>query len=87
MDIRKSLPTVANFSGGIRWQHEQWTPSDRGHVCSAMQLVKDPAMIFLDEPTSGLDSEMACQVMDSLISLARRDRLVRSPRSRLMSYL
>ncbi len=45
-----------------------------------MQLVKDPAMIFLDEPTSGLDSEMACQVMDSLISLARRDRLVRSPR-------
>ncbi len=35
-------------------------------------------MIFLDEPTSGLDSEMACQVMDSLISLARRDRLVRS---------
>ena len=36
-------------------------------------------MIFLDEPTSGLDSEMACQVMDSLISLARRDRLVRFP--------
>ena len=36
-------------------------------------------MIFLDEPTSGLDSEMACQVMDSLISLARRDRLVRCP--------
>ena len=34
-------------------------------------------MIFLDEPTSGLDSEMACQVMDSLISLARKDRLVR----------
>ena len=35
-------------------------------------------MIFLDEPISGLDSEMACQVMDSLVSLARRDRLVRS---------
>ena len=33
-------------------------------------------MVFLDEPTSGLDSEMACQVMDSLVSLARMDRLV-----------
>ena len=43
-------------------------------------------MIFLDEPTSGLDSEMACQVMDSLISLARRDRLVRSPPSSIMNF-
>jgi hypothetical protein len=29
-----------------------------------------------DEPTSGLDSEMALNVMDTLLSLARRNRTV-----------
>jgi ABC-type multidrug transport system ATPase subunit len=49
----------------------------RRRVGIGCNLVKDPRMLFLDEPTSGLDSEMAMNIMDTLVNLARRDRLVR----------
>ena len=41
-----------------------------------IELVKDPKMVFLDEPTSGLDSEMASQVIQTLVKLARKQRTI-----------
>ncbi len=38
----------------------------------AIDLVKDPAVIFADEPTSGLDSEVALNIMEALLMLARK---------------
>lgn len=42
----------------------------------AVELVKDPIVIFADEPTSGLDSEVALSIMEALRSLARKNRTV-----------
>ena len=40
-------------------------------VSLAIDLVKDPLIIFADEPTSGLDSEVALSIMEALVMLAR----------------
>jgi len=45
-------------------------------VSLAIELVKDPIVIFADEPTSGLDSEVALSIMDALLMLARKRRTV-----------
>ena len=48
----------------------------RRRVSIGIELVKEPRAIFLDEPTSGLDSEMAAAIMDTLHSLAAKDRTI-----------
>ena len=40
-------------------------------VSLAVDLVKDPFIIFADEPTSGLDSEVALNIMEALLMLTR----------------
>ncbi|KAG1681175.1 hypothetical protein FOA52_015618 [Chlamydomonas sp. UWO 241] len=45
-------------------------------VSLAIELVKDPIVIFADEPTSGLDSEVALSIIDALLMLARKRRTV-----------
>lgn len=48
----------------------------RRRVSVALELVKDPRVVFLDEPTSGLDSEMAVSLVETLVALSRRSRTV-----------
>lgn len=52
-------------------------------VSVAISLVKGPGVIFLDEPTSGLDSEMAAQIIDTLVALSRKMRTVCPVKRRL----
>ena len=48
----------------------------RRRTSLAMEMVKDPLIVFLDEPTSGLDAEMALSVLNSLHTLSQRGRTV-----------
>ncbi|XP_052766024.1 ATP-binding cassette sub-family G member 5-like [Mya arenaria] len=49
---------------------------EQRRVTIAIQLLKDPDMIFLDEPTSGLDSYTARYLVSNLRDLARRGKIV-----------
>ncbi|KAJ3255532.1 hypothetical protein HDU77_003656 [Chytriomyces hyalinus] len=45
---------------------------EKRRLSIAIQLVKEPKVIFLDEPTSGLDSAASFKVMEAIRDLARR---------------
>ncbi|KAI9337277.1 P-loop containing nucleoside triphosphate hydrolase protein [Obelidium mucronatum] len=45
---------------------------EKRRLSIAIQLVKEPKVIFLDEPTSGLDSAASFKVMEAIKDLAKR---------------
>ncbi|ORY29492.1 P-loop containing nucleoside triphosphate hydrolase protein [Rhizoclosmatium globosum] len=45
---------------------------EKRRLSIAVQLVKEPKIIFLDEPTTGLDSAASFRVMESIRDMARR---------------
>ncbi|ORY29493.1 putative ABC transporter [Rhizoclosmatium globosum] len=45
---------------------------EKRRLSIAVQLVKEPKIIFLDEPTSGLDSAASFKVMEAIRDMARR---------------
>jgi ATP-binding cassette subfamily G (WHITE) protein 1 len=49
---------------------------ERKRLAIAMELIREPSVIFLDEPTSGLDTYTAYSVMNQLKNLAYNDRIV-----------
>ncbi|KAH3859053.1 ATP-binding cassette sub-family G member 5-like [Dreissena polymorpha] len=64
-DSRVGGSIIRGISGG-----------EQRRVTIAIQLLKDPDMIFLDEPTSGLDSYTARYLVSNLRDLARRGKIV-----------
>ncbi|MRT93349.1 ATP-binding cassette domain-containing protein [Ancylomarina sp. 16SWW S1-10-2] len=42
----------------------------------ALELIREPAVLFLDEPTSGLSSRDSSKIMDLLKNLARKGKLI-----------
>ncbi|XP_074662481.1 ATP-binding cassette sub-family G member 5-like [Tubulanus polymorphus] len=49
---------------------------EKRRVTIAIQLLQDPKIVLLDEPTSGLDSFTAHHLVESLASLARKNKIV-----------
>ncbi|KAJ3239562.1 hypothetical protein HDU78_002790 [Chytriomyces hyalinus] len=64
-DSKVGDPFVRGISGG-----------EKRRLSIAVQLCKEPKVIFLDEPTSGLDSAASFKVMEAIKSLARRNGCV-----------
>ena len=58
-------PSVKGVSGG-----------EKKRVCTAIELITTPSILFLDEPTSGLDSFTSFQVIELLNSQAAKGRTV-----------
>ncbi|KAI8048020.1 P-loop containing nucleoside triphosphate hydrolase protein [Syncephalis plumigaleata] len=58
------------------WYTRGISGGERKRTCVAMELVRDPAILFLDEPTTGLDTLTANHLMHSLQNVAYRGRTV-----------
>ena len=62
---------------------------ERKRVSIGIELVTDPNILFLDEPTSGLDSNAALRVVDTLLDVARSQKVgvvltIHQPSARLL---
>ncbi len=64
-DLTVGSPLNPTISGG-----------QRKRLNIALELVRQPLVLFVDEPTSGLSSSDALQVVETLQSLAREGRIV-----------
>ncbi|KAF9979084.1 hypothetical protein BGZ73_006321 [Actinomortierella ambigua] len=65
---------------------------EKRRVSVAVQLLKDPSILFCDEPTSGLDSFASYEVMKALVSLAKTESKtvicsIHQPRSEIFELL
>lgn len=71
-------PNMRGISGG-----------ERRRVSIAVEMIRNPSVLFLDEPTSGLDSTTAVKVMRVLKNLARTGRTViftiHSPNAKILA--
>ncbi|WP_044213606.1 ATP-binding cassette domain-containing protein, partial [Saccharicrinis fermentans] len=64
-DMRVGSPLNKKISGG-----------QRKRLNIALELIREPAVLFLDEPTSGLSSRDSANIMDLLKELAQKGKLV-----------
>jgi ABC-type multidrug transport system ATPase subunit len=64
-DIKVGSPLNKRISGG-----------QRKRLNIALELIREPAILFVDEPTSGLSSRDSENIMDMLKELAQRGKLV-----------
>ncbi|MBK6943300.1 MAG: ATP-binding cassette domain-containing protein [Flavobacteriales bacterium] len=64
-DLKVGSPLEKTISGG-----------QRKRVNIALELIREPSVLFVDEPTSGLSSRDSENIMDLLKELALRGRLV-----------
>lgn len=64
-DLKVSNPLNKTISGG-----------QRKRLNIALELIREPAVLFVDEPTSGLSSRDSEQIMDLLKELALKGKLV-----------
>jgi ABC-type multidrug transport system ATPase subunit len=63
-DLQVGNPLDKKISGG-----------QRKRLNIALELIREPAVLFLDEPTSGLSSRDSSKIMDLLKNLARKGKL------------
>ena len=64
-DLQVGNPLDKKISGG-----------QRKRLNIALELIREPAVLFLDEPTSGLSSRDSSKIMDLLKNLARKGKLI-----------
>ncbi len=64
-DLKVGTPLDKKISGG-----------QRKRLNIALELIREPAVLFLDEPTSGLSSRDSSKIMDLLKNLARKGKLI-----------
>ncbi len=64
-DMRVGSPLNKKISGG-----------QRKRLNIALELIREPAILFLDEPTSGLSSKDSANILDLLKELALKGKLV-----------
>ncbi len=64
-DLKVGSPTSKIISGG-----------QRKRLNIALELIREPAILFVDEPTSGLSSRDSENVMDLLRELTLKDKLI-----------
>jgi ABC transport system ATP-binding/permease protein len=64
-DLRVGNPLAKSISGG-----------QRKRLNIALELIREPAILFLDEPTSGLSSRDSENVIDLLKELSQKGKLV-----------
>ncbi len=64
-DMKVGSPLNKKISGG-----------QRKRLNIALELIREPAVLFLDEPTSGLSSRDSANIIDLLKELAQRGKLV-----------
>ncbi|MGQ1786734.1 MULTISPECIES: ATP-binding cassette domain-containing protein [unclassified Saccharicrinis] len=64
-DMKVGSPLNKKISGG-----------QRKRLNIALELIREPAVLFLDEPTSGLSSRDSANIMDLLKELAQKGKLV-----------
>lgn len=64
-DLKVGNPLDKRISGG-----------QRKRLNIALELIREPAVLFLDEPTSGLSSRDSSKIMDLLKNLARKGKLI-----------
>jgi ABC-type multidrug transport system ATPase subunit len=69
------LSEVADLKVGSAL-HKTISGGQRKRVNIALELLREPAVLFLDEPTSGLSSRDSEIIIDILKGLARRGKLV-----------
>ncbi len=65
MDMKVGSPLNKKISGG-----------QRKRLNIALELIREPAILFLDEPTSGLSSKDSANILDLLKELALKGKLV-----------
>ena len=64
-DMKVGSPLNKKISGG-----------QRKRLNIALELIREPAVLFLDEPTSGLSSRDSANIMDLLKELSQKGKLV-----------
>jgi len=64
-DLKVGSPLEKTISGG-----------QRKRLNIALELIREPSVLFVDEPTSGLSSRDSENIMDLLKELARKDKLL-----------
>ena len=64
-DMKVGSPLNKKISGG-----------QRKRLNIALELIREPSVLFLDEPTSGLSSRDSANIMDLLKELAQKGKLV-----------
>lgn len=64
-DLKVGSPIEKSISGG-----------QRKRLNIALELIREPAVLFVDEPTSGLSSRDSENIMDLLKELARKGKLL-----------